>query len=41
MGGWKGYDSQRKMGATTILNGLKRFYEIYNGWVIAKDVCTR
>jgi hypothetical protein len=41
MGGWKGYSSQRKPGATTILTGLERFYEVYSGWVIAKDVCTR
>ena len=41
MGGWKGYASQRIAGATTILNGLQRFYEIYAGWTIARDVCTR
>jgi hypothetical protein len=41
MGGWKGYASQRIAGATTILRGLQRFYEVYAGWAIAKDVCTR
>lgn len=41
IGGWKGYSSQRKAGATTILLGLQRFYDVYDGWVIAKDVCTR
>jgi hypothetical protein len=41
MGGWKGYGSQRKPGATTILNGLQKFYEVYSGWSIAIDVCTR
>jgi hypothetical protein len=41
MGGWKGYQSQREFGLTTLLNGLKRFYEIYSGWKIALDVGTR
>jgi hypothetical protein len=41
MGGWKGYQSQRKFGMTTLLAGLKRFYEIFNGWNIALDVGTR
>jgi hypothetical protein len=41
MGGWKGYQSQRNFGLTTLLKGLKRFYEIYNGWSIAIDVGTR
>jgi hypothetical protein len=41
IGGWKGYKSQRKPGATTIMNGLSEFYKIYRGWVIGKDVCTR
>lgn len=41
LGGWKGYQSQRGFGLTTLLNGLKRFYEIYNGWVLALDVGTR
>ena len=41
LGGWKGYQSQRNFGLTTLLNGLKRFYEIYSGWKIALDVGTR
>ncbi|TDH21267.1 IS4 family transposase [Segetibacter sp. 3557_3] len=41
LGGWKGYQSQRKPGLTTILEGLTKFYDIYKGWVIEKDVCTR
>lgn len=41
MGGWKGYQSQRNFGLTTLLKGLKRFYEIFNGWSLAIDVGTR
>lgn len=41
LGGWKGYQSQRKPGLTTILEGLARFYNVYRGWAIGKDVCTR
>jgi hypothetical protein len=41
IGGWKGYASQRKPGMTTMFNGLKKFYNIYQGWVIQKDVGTR
>ena len=26
LGGWKGYQSQRKPGATTLLVGLQKFY---------------
>lgn len=32
IGGWKGYQSQRKPGLSTIINGLDKFYTIYNGW---------
>jgi hypothetical protein len=41
LGGWKGYASQRKPGMTTILQGIKKFYQVYEGWSIKKDVCTR
>jgi hypothetical protein len=41
LGGWKGYQSQRKFGMTTLLNGLKKFYEVYDGWKMAVDVGTR
>ena len=34
LGGWKGYQSQRKPGMTTIINGLDRFYTLFNGWVL-------
>jgi hypothetical protein len=41
MGGWKGYTSQRKPGMTTMFNGLKKFYDTYQGWTLQKDVGTR
>jgi hypothetical protein len=36
-----GYSSQRKPGATTILNGINKFYQIYSGYELSIDVCTR
>jgi hypothetical protein len=41
IGGWKGYKSQRKPGMTTLFNGLKKFYSLYDGWSLQKDVGTR
>lgn len=41
LGGWKGYATQRKPGLTTLWIGLEKFYNIYQGWTIAKDVYTR
>lgn len=41
LGGWKGYASQRCAGLITIRNGLEKFYLIYEGWMIAKDVGIR
>lgn len=41
VGGWKGYASQRKPGLTTMFNGLKKFYDIHQGWILQKDVGTR
>ena len=41
LGGWMGYSSQRKPGATTILNGINKFYQIYSGYELSIDVCTR
>ncbi|HEY1061293.1 MAG TPA: IS4 family transposase, partial [Daejeonella sp.] len=41
IGGWKGYTSQRKPGMTTMFRGLTKFYDIYNGWNLQKDVGTR
>ncbi len=41
LGGWKGYASERKPGITTLWIGLEKFYDTYNGWMMAKDVSTR
>ncbi len=41
IGGWEGYASQRKPGMTTMFSGLKKFYDIYDGWSLQKDVGTR
>lgn len=36
LGGWKGYESQRPPGLTTLSKGLERFERIYQGWALAK-----
>jgi hypothetical protein len=41
LGGWKGYKSQRPPGLTTLQEGLDKFYSIFNGWILQKDVGTR
>ena len=41
LGGWKGYTTERSPGITTLWIGLKRFYDIQEGWRLAKDVSTR
>lgn len=41
LGGWKGYASQRKPGFATLINGLKKFYDIYQGYSIEKDMGTQ
>jgi hypothetical protein len=41
IGGWKGYSSQRKPGATTLINGLQKFYNYFEGYNLEKDVGTR
>ena len=38
LGGWKGYTSQRTLGLITLKTGLDKFYLIYEGWTLAKDV---
>lgn len=40
MGGWKGYASERKPGLTTLWIGLEKFYNAFNGFMIAKDMYT-
>ena len=41
LGGWKGYKSERSPGITTLWIGLRRFYDIYDGWSLSKVVYTR
>lgn len=41
LGGWKGYASERKPGITTLWIGLEKFYDTYNGWMLALDVSIR
>ncbi len=41
LGGWKGYVSQRKPGFNTLINGLTKFYAIYQGYSLQKDVGTQ
>jgi hypothetical protein len=41
LGGWKGYASERPPGLTTLWFGLKRFFDIYSGYTMAKLVYTR
>ena len=41
LGGWKGYTSQRKPGATTLIKGLQKFYDYYEGFSLQRDVGTR
>ena len=41
LGGWKGYQSQRKPGATTLLIGLEKFYIFCNAYKQISSVCTR
>jgi hypothetical protein len=41
LGGWKGYTSQRKPRFATLINGLKKFYDLYQGYSLEKDVGTQ
>jgi hypothetical protein len=41
MGGWKGYESKRHPGITTLWIGLKYFKAAYQGWVLMRNVSTR
>jgi hypothetical protein len=41
LGGWKGYESKRHPGITTLWIGLKYFKAAMEGWIICKDVSTR
>lgn len=41
MGGWKGYESKRHPGITTLCIGLKYFKAAFDGWKLMKYVSTR
>lgn len=41
MGGWKGYESNRHPGITTLWIGLKYFKAAFEGWMLMKNVSTR
>lgn len=41
LGGWKGYESNRHPGITTLWNGLKHFKAALQGWEIYRNVSTR
>lgn len=41
LGGWKGYESKRHPGITTLWIGLKLFKAAFEGWQIHKNVSTR
>lgn len=41
MGGWKGYESKRHPGITTLWIGLKYFKATMNGWELHRNVSTR
>jgi Transposase DDE domain/Transposase DNA-binding len=45
LGGWKGYASQRKPGPVVLHRGFIKFYQLYEGWLLAqrffKDVGTQ
>lgn len=41
LGGWKGYESKRHPGITTLWIGLKHFKAAYQGWILHRNVSTR
>lgn len=41
LGGWKGYESKRNPGITTLWIGLRIFKAAFEGWKIHRDVSTR
>jgi hypothetical protein len=36
LGGWKGYASQRKPGPIVLHKGFTKFYQLFEGWALAK-----
>ena len=41
LGGWKGYESRKHPGITTLWIGLKYFKAAFEGWTIHRNVSTR
>lgn len=41
LGGWKGYESRKYPGITTLWTGLKHFKAAYQGWILHRNVSTR
>jgi hypothetical protein len=41
LGGWKGFASQRSPGAIILYEGWVRFFNLFDGWAIAKNVYKR
>lgn len=41
LGGWKGYESERPPGITTLWIGIQKFNEIKTGWLLQRNVSTR
>lgn len=41
LGGWKGYQSERRPGITTFWLGLKRFDAVFSGFNLSKDLSRR
>jgi hypothetical protein len=41
LGGWKGYESKRHPGITTLWTGIKYFKASLQGWEIMRNVSTR
>jgi hypothetical protein len=37
LGGWKGYTSQRKPGPILLHRGLTKFYQLFEGWLLARN----
>lgn len=41
LGGWKGYESERPPGITTLWIGMQKFTGIKTGWIMQRNVSTR
>jgi len=39
LGGWTGYNSDKSHGPITMRDGLERFSSIFDGYILAKNVC--